>query len=178
VLINSKKLIYLMIMVVMLSGCSTKVTIDNTNKQMGPAEKSIHIFSKEPSDKELFEDALSFLSNKEKEPNYTGAKIRLENLVEQFPKSKWITSAQALILTLDRISALQVQVKQEKQKTQVDQVKLTKEIGWLRDNVKQIEEKYSTEIIRLQQENEQLKKDIQQLKKLEIHLEKREKMLR
>jgi hypothetical protein len=61
VLINSKKLIYLMIMVVMLSGCSTKVTIDNTNKQMGPAEKSIHIFSKEPSDKELFEDALSFL---------------------------------------------------------------------------------------------------------------------
>jgi hypothetical protein len=102
----------------------------------------------------------------------------LENLVEQFPKSKWITSAQALILTLDRISALQVQVKQEKQKTQVDQVKLTKEIGWLRDNVKQIEEKYSTEIIRLQQENEQLKKDIQQLKKLEIHLEKREKMLR
>lgn len=48
----------------------------------------------------------------------------------------------------------------------------------LRDGIRQTEEKYSAELIRLQQENEQLKKDIQQLKNLEIQLEKREKMLR
>ncbi len=141
-------------------------------------EKSSGIFSTEPSDRELFEEALSYLSNNKNEPNYNEAKARLENLVVQFPKSKWVAGAQALISSLDRISALQVQLRQENQKAQDEHVKLTKEIEGLRDNTRQIEEKYSAEIIRLQQENEQLKKDIQQLKNLEIQLEKREKMLR
>ena len=93
----------------------------------------------------------------------------------RFPKSQWVAAANALIYSLDRISALQVQLNQEKQKVQGEYVKLTKENEGLRSNTKQIEEKYSAEIIRLQQENEQLKKDIQQLKNLEIQLEKREK---
>lgn len=175
-----KILIYLMIAAVVLAGCSTKAVIGNSSEQSGPSEKSSGIFSKEPSDKEIFEDALSYLSNNEKEPNYNEARERLGNLVTQFPKSKWIAAAQALLSSLDRISALQVQLKskQETKKVQGERVKLTKEIEGLRDNTKLIEEKYSAEIIRLQQENEQLKKDIQQLKKLEIQLEKREKMLR
>lgn len=177
-LIHNKILIYLMIIAVILAGCSTKAVIDNANGQKGPVEKSSGVFSKESSDKELFEEALSYLSNKKKEPNYNEAKAKLENLLHQFPKSKWVAAAQALLSSLDRISALQVQIKQEKQKVQGDQVKLTKEIEGLRDNGKQIEGKYSAEIIRLQQENEQLKKDIQRLKNLEIQLEKREKMLR
>ena len=177
-LIHVRILIYLMIAAFMLAGCSPKVVIDNANGQKGPVEKSSGSFSKEASDKELFEDALSYLSNKKKEPNYNEAKTKLENLLAQFPKSKWAAAALALLSSLDRISALQVQLKQEKQKVQGEQAKLTKEIEGLRDNVKQIEEKYSAEIIRLQQENEQLKKDIQQLKNLEIKLEKREKMLR
>jgi hypothetical protein len=178
VLIHAKILIYLMIAAVILAGCSTKAVIVSANGQKGPVEKSSGIFSKESADKELFEDALSYLSNKKKEPNYSEAKAKLENLVHQFPQSKWVAAAQALLSSLDRISALQVQLKQERQKVQGEQVKLTKEIDGLRDNGKQIEGKYSAEIIRLQQENEQLKKDIQQLKNLEIQLEKREKKLR
>ena len=177
-LIHAKTMIYLMIVVVILAGCSTKAVIGNVNGQKSPVEKSSGIFSKESSDKELFEEALSYLSNKKKEPNYNEAKAKLENLLAQFPKSKWAAAAQALLSSLDRISALQVQIKQEKQKVQGEQVKLTKEIEGLRDSGKQIEGKYSAEIVRLQQENEQLKKDIQQLKNLEIQLEKREKMLR
>ncbi|MCK7468279.1 MAG: hypothetical protein MZU91_09285 [Desulfosudis oleivorans] len=69
-------------------------------------------------------------------------------------------------------------IKAGESKAQDEHVKLTKEVEGLRDNTRQIEEKYAAEIIRLRQENEQLKNDIQQLKNLELQLEKREKMLR
>ena len=177
-LIYFRTFIYFMIVTIMLAGCSTKAVVDNVNGRTGTVEKSSGIFSIEPSDRELFEEALSYLSNNKNEPNYNEAKARLENLVAQFPKSKWVAGAQALIFSLDRISALQVQLSQENQKAQGENVKMTKAIEGLRDNTIQIEEKYSAEIIRLQQENEQLNKDIQQLKNLEIQLEKREKMLR
>ena len=177
-LINFRTLIYFMIVTIMLAGCSTKAVVDNVNGRTGTVEKSSGIFSTEPSDRELFEEALSYLSNNKNEPNYNEAKARLENLVVQFPKSKWVAGAQALISSLHRISALQVQLSQENQKAQDEHVKLTKEVEGLRDNTRQIEEKYSAEIIRLQQENEQLKNDIQQLKNLELQLEKREKRLR
>ena len=177
-LILHKKWLYFIMIAVMLVGCSTKAVMVSKNVQADPVDKSNGIFSNGPSDKELFEDALSSLSNNKNQPNYSEVKVRLEKFVTQFPKSKWVAGAQALIYSLDKISELQVQLKQEKQKTQSEYVKLTKEIEGLKDNVKQTEEKYSAEITRLQQENEQYKKDIQQLKNLEIQLEKREKMLR
>ena len=162
----------------MLAGCAANTVMENANDRPGAKGKSSSIFSKGPSDKELFTEALSCLSNDKKGPDYSEAQIRLQNLVEQFPNSKWTTSAEALILTLDRISTLQAALKKEKLKTQGEQLKLTKEIHKLKDNAEQIEGKYSVEIVRLQQENEQLKKDIQQLKTLEIQLEKREKKMR
>ena len=173
-LINFRKLIYFMIVTIMVAGCSTKAVVDNANGRTGSAERSSSIFSIEPSDRELFEEALSYLSNNKNEPNYYEAKARLENLVAQFPKSKWVAGAQALLSSLDRISTLQGQLKQ----AQDEHVRLTKELEGFRDNNRQIEEKYAAEIIRLKQENEQLKNDIQQLKNLELQLEKREKMLR
>ncbi len=165
-------------MAITLAGCSAKGILDKNEQKMAPAESSNHLFSKEPSDKQLFEEALSFLRNQKNEQNYTEAERRLQDLVKEFPDSKWILGARALLVTLNNIAALQAELKKEKLKTQEDQVKLAKEIRDLKDNVKQAEEKYSVEVNRLQQENEQLKKDIQQLKNLEIHLEKREKMLR
>ena len=173
-LINFRKLIYLIIVTMMLAGCSTKAVVDNANGRTGSVERSSSIFNLEPSERELFEEALSYLSNNNNEPNYYEAKTRLENLVAQFPKSKWVAGAKALLSCLDRISTLRGQLKQ----TQDEHVKLTKELEGLRDNNRQIEEKYAAEIIRLKQENEQLKNDIQQLKNLELQLEKREKMLR
>lgn len=174
-LIIFKKLIYLIMIAVMLTACSTKAVMGDKNGQTGTGEKSKGIFSIEPSDRELFEEAVSCLSDNQKEPNYQEVKGKLENMVAKYPQSKWVKSAQALIYSLDRISELQLQLNKEKQKSQGDHEKLTKEIEGLK---KENTEKYSSEIIRLQQENEQLKNDIQQLKNLEIQLEKREKTLR
>ena len=179
-LIYSKQFIYLMSIVLILAGCSTKSIINNTadQNQTDARGKSTAIFNQQTSDQELFEEALSYLSNDKEEPNYNMAKSKLENMVAQYPGSKWVAVARALVTSLDRISKLQSQLKQERQKNQGENAKLTKEIEGLRDNARQIEDKSSAEMLRLQQENEQLRRDIQQLKNLEIQLEKREKMLR
>ena len=177
-LIYVKNLIYVMTFVLILAGCSTKSIINTTADRTDAQEKSNSIFNQEPSDQELFIEALSYLSNEQKEPNYSEAKFKLENLIAQYPNSKWIAASRALLTSLGRISALQNQLKLERQKNHGENNKLAKEIELLRDNAKQTEDKSSAELVRLQQENEQLKKDIQQLKNLEIQLEKREKMLR
>jgi len=178
VLIHVKNLIYVMTFVLILAGCSTKSIISSTADRTDAKEKSNSIFIQEPSDQELFIEALSYLSNEQKEPNYNEAKFKLENLIDQHPRSKWVAASRALLTTLGRISTLQSQIKQEKQKNQGENSKLVKENELLRDNTRQIEDKSSAEIVRLQQENEQLKRDIQQLKNLEIQLERREKKLR
>ncbi len=146
-------------------------------KQNGSDSQAAY-FQKSPTDQELFEEALSSLSNEDNEPNYNEAKSRLENLLQQYPESRYKTSAAALVATLSKIGALEAKLRQEKQKAHADHAKLSREIEGLKDNCKQGEEKYTAEVTRLQQENDQLKNDIQQLKRLEVQLEKREKSLR
>ncbi len=169
------RLILCMIMAMVLAACSTKALTGDADGSAVAIEKSRTVFDTRPFDQQMFDEAISYLSNEKKEPNYKEAKIRLENLLEKYPKSKWLPAARAILFCMERISVLQSQIKQEKQK---EHVKLTKEIEGIKESARQNEEKNSIEIIRLQQENEQLKRDIQQLKNLEIQLERREKMLR
>jgi hypothetical protein len=117
-----------------------------------PGQKTVvkrGFFTSSPSDSELFREALFCLTNKESVPDYSAAKEKLELLLREYPKSKWAGGAQGLVQAIDTILTLQDKVKQE----HMDRVKAEKE-------------------------NEQLKNDIAQLKKLEIQLEKREKMLK
>ena len=172
------KLIFLILMLLVLAGCSAKAVRDGGQEPPAPVKKAGSLFSTGPSDRELFDEALALLSDSEREPDYGEAKIRLGTLVEQFPESKWAEGARALSSALDRISALQGQLKEQKTEALQEQAKLKKDIEGLKSSVRQAEEKNSAELIRLQQENEQLKNDIRQLKNLEIRLEKREKLLR
>lgn len=169
-LITTKKWVFFVIFVIGLAACSTTAVMDK-NERAGTNEKSKSIFAREPSDSELFEDAIAHLRNSKNQPNDHEIRVKLENLITQHPQSKWVESARALIDSLERISDLQEQLRQEKQKSLGSQAKLNREIEILKETA----EKYSTEINRLQQENEQLKNDIQQLKNLEIQLEKRKK---
>jgi hypothetical protein len=124
----------------------------NTVQSDTPGKKTTvkrGFFTSSPSDAELFSEALSSLTNKESVPDYSTAKEKLELLLREYPKSKWAGGAQGLIQAIDAILVLQEKVKQE----HIDKVKIEKE-------------------------NEQLKNDIAQLKKLEIQLGKREKMLK
>ena len=175
---HSKKLVFVILMLLILSGCSAKAVRDGGQEPPASVKKASSLFSSGPSDRELFDEALVLLSGSGREPDYGEAKIRLETLVEQFPDSKWAEGARVLSSVLDRISALQAELKEQKAEAQQEQAKLKKEIEGLKNSVRQADEKNSAELIRLQQENEQLKNDIRQLKNLEIRLEKREKLLR
>jgi hypothetical protein len=173
-IIHLKRLICLAVLTVILLGCATTGGISNNTDQKDTNQHSNGFFSIKPSDKEIFTDALSFLSNDGKEPQYNEAKIRLENLIQQYPKSKWTDAAKALLISLNRISELELKQEQAEQK----QEKLTHDLAALSNKSRQTEERHTSEISRLQQENEELAKGLQQLKNLEIQLEKRKKRRR
>ena len=173
-IIHLKRLICLAVLTVILMGCATTGGISNNSNQNNTAQHSNGFFSIKPSDKEIFTEALSFLSNDGKEPQYNEAKIRLENMIQQYPKSKWADAAKALLISLSRISELELKLDQTEQK----QEKLTQDLTALSNKSKQAEERHTAEISRLQQENEELAKGLQQLKNLEIQLEKRKKKRR
>lgn len=173
-----KKLVLLILMLLVLAGCSAKAVRDDGQEPAVPVKKASSLFGSGPSDRDLFNEAMVFLSGSGREPDYGEAKIRLGTLVEQFPESKWADGARALSSALDRISALQAELKEQKMEAHQVQAKLKKEIEGLKNSTRQADDKNSAELILLQQENEQMKNDIQQLKNLEIRLEKREKQLR
>jgi hypothetical protein len=156
-MMHSKRLIYLTLLAFMILGCA--------------ATGGIII---KPSDKEIFTEAMSFLSNEGKEPQYNEAKIRLEDLIQQYPKSKWADTAKAFLVSLNRISELE----QKLEKSEKNQATLAHELTTLSNKSRQAEERHTAEISRLQQENEELAKGLQQLKNLEIQLEKRKKRRR
>ena len=171
---HSKKLIYLIMLPVILTGCATTGGMNKSADQKNAAQHSSGFFNIKPSDREIFTEALSFLSAEEKEPQYNEAKIRLENLMQLYPKSKWADAAKAMLISINRISELEQKLDQSEQK----QAKLANEFNALSNKSRQTEERHAAEISRLQQENEELAKGLQQLKNLEIQLEKRKKRRR
>lgn len=168
-----------LLITVFIAGCATQPVKDESHSQKTTGEKSFFVFS--PSDTDLVREALDCLNNKEGEQDYNAAKAKLDLLVQKHPKSKWAVSAHSLIQAIDNMLALQNEVKAEKQaldKANADKSKLLRENEKLKKEYKILEERYQTEPDKLRQENEQLRNDMELLKKLEIQLEKREKMLK
>ncbi|MEN6331449.1 MAG: hypothetical protein ABFD57_05645 [Smithella sp.] len=156
-----------------IAGCAHSPDIDKFNDRQDALQKR-GIFELPPSDTDIIREALLLLNKQEGEPDYNEAKARLATLIQKYPKSKWAGSAQAFVLTIDHLLALKENVKT--QSTALDNEKVEK--AKLIKDYKSAEERNRAEIGRLQQENEQLKKDIALLKKLEIQLDKREKLLK
>jgi vacuolar-type H+-ATPase subunit I/STV1 len=173
-----KNIALLLMLSLFLSACIQSVTKTDHGRFDQSSGASEPISAKAPSDRELYEEALSCLKNAEKDPDYLEAKRRLEDLLNQHPQSSWASTAQSLIVLIEKITGLQAKMRQEKQKTQADHAKMAREVENLKEANRLTDEKYAAELARLQQENEQLKNDIQQLKRLEVQLERREKMLR
>jgi hypothetical protein len=155
------------LIIALVIGCAAKTVKDDVTVHKADVNKSFF----ESSDTALIREALVLLSSKKEEaPDYNTARAKLEALVQKYPKSKWVSSAQGLNSTIDKMLLLQSRIKAEKtalDKANADKTALFTENESLRgDNLK------------LKQENEKLKSDMALLKKLEIQLEKREKMLK
>ena len=160
---KAKRTIILFIIAAFFAGCAGTPVADKS--------KSGEIA---PSDSDIMQEALTYLNTPERVPDYNAAKANLELLLQKYPQSKLAESTQALILTINDLLVLQLQLKNEKHALD----KANAEKAKLRKDYKSSEERYQVENIKLQQENEQLKNDIAVLKKLEIQMDKREKMLK
>lgn len=157
-----------------IAGCAHRPVVDKSNGRKIEIKKQTGIFELSPSDTDIINEALSFLNKQKGEPDYDAAKIRLAILIEEYPKSKWAGSAKALIMTINNLLALREKVKIQSLTLDKENAEKAK----LRKTCQYSEERDRAEISRLQQENDQLKQDIALLKKLEIQLDKREKMLK
>lgn len=125
------------------------------------------VFTKSPSDADIFKKGMSYLGNHEKAVDYAKAREAFNELLTTYPGSKWRNISEALIRLIDDMQS-------SGEKFHADKVKLLKENELLKkDNRRLLEE-----TAKLVQESEQLKKDMERLKSLEVQLEKREKMLR
>ncbi|MGV8057706.1 MAG: hypothetical protein AB2L12_06760 [Smithellaceae bacterium] len=171
---NAKRTIIIFIMATFIAGCANSPVVNNANGQTMATQKQKSFFELSPSDADMIQEALSYLNNPEGKPDYNAAKAKLAILIQEYPKSKWTASAQVLIQTINHLLALQEKVKFKS--LALD--KANTEKAKLRKDYKSAEERYQAETVKLQQENEQLKNDISLLKKLEIQMDKREKMLK
>ncbi len=165
-----------MLVLMCLSGCLIKDGLPRETPD-APNDRA-SVFEQIPADQQRYEDILAALANNEKRPKYPEVKSALESLVLEHPQSKWAPSARALMMSLDKIIALEHRLSLEKQKALSSETKSARELQAAKESLRQLEERYVSDMAKLSQENEQLKNDLQQLKQLEVQMEKREKMLR
>jgi len=185
---KAKKILLVVVSLLIAVGCATteQVKVKETGKAAVKAESTKSaksFFAISPSDNDIFNEALSYLENDsdEDEPDYDGAKEKFQELIKQYPKSKWRQAATDLIRALDQITLLQARVnnmKNARDKAVSEKNRLVKENDTVKKENKILEEKYQNDTAKLKTENEQLKNDIQLLKNLEIKLDKRDKLLR
>jgi predicted nucleic acid-binding Zn-ribbon protein len=119
----------------------------------------------------VLNEGASYLGFPEKPADYAKARVSFETLIKNYPKSKWRPLAETLIRLLDDIQSVKARGQSEQDQLKNENERLKKEIQALNG-------RFQAERSALLQENEQLKKDIELLKKLEVQLDKREKMLR
>ena len=180
---KATKILLIAVSLLMAFGCATTETARETGKPSVKAESTKSFFALAPSDDDLFSEALSYLEKDavENETDYDGAKEKLQELIKQYPKSKWRQPAADLIRALDQLTLLRARVsnmKNARDKAVTEKNRLVKEHESVKKERKLLEEKYHNDTAKLKTENEQLKNDIQLLKNLEIKLNKRDKLLR
>jgi len=133
------------------------------------------------SDTALFQEGYAQLTGDERPVDYSRAREAFELLINKYPKSKWRSYAKNFLTLMSETQTAREQAEKEKQacikikvlseqtqkECRTDQLKTQGELSRLHKENDQ-----------LRQENDQLKKDIEQLKRLEIELQRRDKIFR
>ena len=166
---------WICLLIAALGACASPATMP-PGKGAGPGLAIVPVekpglFSKSSTDAAALNEGASYLGFPEKPADYAKARASFETLIKNYPKSKWRPLAETLIRLLDDIQAVQARGQSEQEQLKNENERLKKEIQALNG-------RFQAERSALLQENEQLKKDIELLKKLEVQLDKREKMLR
>jgi hypothetical protein len=133
------------------------------------------------SDSVLFNEGMLSLGGSGRAADYTKARTAFDILLKTYPASKKRDLSEALLHLIDEVLLCQeknIAARLMIDKADAEKRSLREGNEQLKSDLKLLGDKFQAEITKLREENEQLKKDIQLLKKLEIQLDKREKMLR
>jgi hypothetical protein len=165
-------------LVFLFGACASSPTgapVKGTARDMAviPADET-GVFGEAPADAAMLNEGLSHLSLPDKPIDYAKARKTFAALTTVYPKSRWRPLAETLIRLIDANVALQARSLSAQELTKT----LQRENEQLKQDIRSIGSRFQAERAGLLQENEQLKKDMELLKKLEVQLDQREKMLR
>jgi hypothetical protein len=138
-----------------------------------PGDKA-RLSGKPPADTMMFNEGVSWLGQSDKPVDYAKAKGTFAILTQKYPQSKWHPLAETFVHLIDAIQSLQAKSLSEQGLAD----KLKQDNERLKKDLQALGSKFQADRASLLQENEQLRKDMELLKKLEVQLDQREKMLR
>jgi archaellum component FlaG (FlaF/FlaG flagellin family) len=161
------RIVLFVVVILLLAACA--VTLPPPNDQA--------LLKKSPADTDRMQEGITYLGSPGKANDYVRARAAFVSLLKTYPDSRWHSLSETLISLIDTMeSCKEKDILVSEKGEEISRLLL--ENGTLKKEVLQLHEKLKTETARLSEENERLKNDIQLLKKLEVQLEQREKMLR
>ena len=182
---NLARLFAMGLLVLMFGACAFSSTVA-PGKGTGPGflvvpvEKA-SLFSKPQADAMLLNEGVSCLGLSDKSADYVKARETFALLINKYPTSEWRPLAETFIHLIDAIQSTLAQNRTEQAKNQSERdlaEKLRQDKEQLKKDLQMLGSKCQADRTSLLQENEQLKRDMELLKKLEVQLDRREKMLR
>ena len=173
------KVIMLIVFIICLGACAAK---------NAPIEPPGSLAVRFQSDTALFQEGYRQLSGDKRPVDYGKAREAFELLITKYPKSRWLSYARSFLTLMNEIQTARDQAEKEKQagekiktlwedtqnECRSERLKAQGELSRLRKE----NELQRQETARVRQEIELLKKNIEDLKRLEIELQKRDKILR
>lgn len=133
------------------------------------------------SDAALFQEGYAQLSGEERPIDYGKAREAFKLLITKYPKSKWRSYAKSFLILMDETQAAREQAERERQAC----VKIKALWEHTQKECRTDHLRAQGELTRLLKENEQfrheneeMKKNIEQLKRLEIEMQRRDKIFR
>lgn len=163
---NLARLVVTGLLIFLVGACASSPAAPDKGTGPGfavvPAEKT-GLFTNPPADAVMLNEGVSWLGLTDKPADYAKARETFAALTKDYPKSRWRPLAETFIRMIDAIQSLHVKSLSVQEKA---------------GKLQQDNERLIAGCASLKQENEQLKKDMELLKKLEVQLDKRDKMLR
>jgi len=175
-----KRLFSLGLLILMCCSCAAASQGKGSGTAVTPAEKA-GLFNRPRADALVMQEGISWLGLSDKPADYVKARENFQILTQSYPDSEWHPHAEKFIQMIDALQSAQAEMQSALAKSRADQKlaeKMSEDNMQLKKEIHTLNSKCQTERAGLVQENEQLKKDIELLKKLEVQLDRREKMLR
>lgn len=162
-------MIWICLFIAALAACAAS-SAKGPVRGAGPVDNP-SLFGKASADVVLLNEGISWLGSPDVPADYAKARASFETLLGRYPASRWRLLAETFLRLLDDLQSARAGIQPDLERITSENERLSREIQSLND-------RFQAERASLLQENEKLRQDMELLKKLEVQLDRREKMLR